>query len=182
MAKTSTKTKPTNTSSKQTQEAERSFNRSPIIRNYYTSDLTHPGTQCPGESYVKQAFKEECDINNIMARFQQTGTLPFLNNQQPNYGLAPAIDFKEAMDIVTGSLDSFQQLPAAVREKFGHDPEMFLRFVEDPSNIHEMAEMGLLTPEATQRELEPEKSPVTASEAVSDENPLHTPPADLPTE
>ena len=136
----------------------------PVIRNFYTSDLTHPGTECPGESLTHQSFADECDINKIMAKFAKTGTVTHLNADQPNYGLATSIDFKEAMDTVTGSLDAFQDIPSEIRALFDNDPAAFLEFAENPDNIPEMARMGLLTDEATHRLLEPENASETLSE------------------
>ncbi|AXL14568.1 internal scaffolding protein [Microviridae sp.] len=49
---------------------------------------------------TKQYFKDECDINNIVNRFQETGQIPLTNNLDPQYGFAPTMDLKTALDLV----------------------------------------------------------------------------------
>ncbi|AXL14720.1 internal scaffolding protein [Microviridae sp.] len=123
-------------------------------------------TKVDGETLTKQSFKHETNINSIMARYQANGEMPVLNNNQPNYGYAPSYDFREAMEKVLNIETQFAQLPAKIRGQFDHDPATFLEFVENPENVPELVEMGLLSPvdnpEPTPEVKTPEKEPQTA--------------------
>lgn len=100
---------------------------------------------------TKQSFKDECDINNIMATYAKTGSTSHLNRKQPQYGYASGHDFAQSMRIVTQANADFAALPSEVRSRFANDPGQFLNFVQDPDNLEEMADLGLLNEEASQR-------------------------------
>ncbi|AXL15272.1 internal scaffolding protein [Microviridae sp.] len=123
-------------------------------------------TKVDGETLTKQSFKHETNINSIMAKYQANGEMPVLNPQAPNYGYAPSYDFREAMEKVLNIETQFAQLPAKIRGQFDHDPATFLEFVEDPDNIPEMIDLGLLSPiegdTPTPAAKSPENEPQTA--------------------
>lgn len=97
-----------------------------------------------GEGKTKQSFKEECDINVIMSRYQQTGRLPDqLNPANPQYIDATGFDFDLAMNLVAEATSAFAELPSDIRSQFGNDPGAFLDFVADPENRSQLASMGL---------------------------------------
>lgn len=100
------------------------------------------------EGRTKQSFKDECDINNIMARFQKTGVIAFANKFQARYGDVTGVDFANAMRVVADARTMFAELPARVRERFANDPARFLEFVQNPANKDEARALGLLKPEA----------------------------------
>lgn len=112
----------------------------------------------PAQGRTKQSFKDECDINVIMGRYMKTGVLNFVNRFAPQYSDVSGIDYQEAMFTVAQARSMFQQLPAQIRDQFRNDPAQFLDFVHDPANAAEMAQMGLLTPEATARLAQAEKA------------------------
>lgn len=93
---------------------------------------------------TKQSFKNECDINNIMAKFQKTGVITHLNQNSAQYGFAPAVDFSTALQLVAAAREQFAGLPSKVRARFNNDPGEFLAFCEDPDNRTEAAVLGLL--------------------------------------
>lgn len=99
----------------------------------------------PEPSRTKQSFRDETDVNRIMARYMQTGMISHLNPREPNYGVAPSIDFREAMEIVRNTQTQFMELPASIREQVNNDPAQFLEFVENASE-DDMRDMGLLDP------------------------------------
>lgn len=101
-----------------------------------------------GPGRTRQAHKDECDINRIMARYQQTGVIDFVNKHQAQYGDATGRDFQEAMQLIAESKTLFQDLPSSVRDRFKNDPALFLDFVHDPANEAEMHELGLMAPGA----------------------------------
>lgn len=100
------------------------------------------------EGRTKQSFKDECDINNIMARFQKTGVLAFANKFEARYGDVTGVDFGEAMRVVADARSMFAEMPARLRDRFANDPARFLEFVQNPANKDEARALGLLKPEA----------------------------------
>lgn len=99
-----------------------------------------------GKGRTRQEFKEECDINHIMARFVRTGVIDHFSVHGPQYGECPALEFQEALHLVDKAQTMFDALPAKVRKKFENDPAQFLEFVQDERNHAEMVEMGLAKP------------------------------------
>ncbi len=122
---------------------------------------------------TKQSFKKECDINNIMAKFQRTGAITHVQKNQQNYGFASALTFTESMNIVAKGQSMFNELPSSIRTKFDNDPAKFLDFVQDESNADELVELGL----ANAPPFDPDKSPETGSEEPTDPAP-NPPPAE----
>lgn len=110
----------------------------------------------PVDSLVTdQSFRDECDINTIMAKYQSTGELPVINAAQANWLDVTGMDFQTHMDFIVDAQNMFDELPSAVRDRFGNDPAAFLDYVSDERNTVEIAKMGLLTPEATEAALYP---------------------------
>lgn len=104
-----------------------------------------------GPSAAKQAMAAECDINNIMGRYQKTGLLQHVNHMGGTYDALPdEIDYHTAMNQVIAAQDAFASLPSSIRNRFANDPAGFLAFVQNPDNLQEMREMGLAAPEVLQ--------------------------------
>lgn len=95
-------------------------------------------------SLAKQAFRDECDINNIMKRFERDGVLAHYNTYQGDYGdFTDCPEYHDAQNKVLAANEMFLTLPGAIRERFGNDPGRFLGFVADPKNVDEMIALGL---------------------------------------
>jgi len=97
-----------------------------------------------GPSRTKQSFKDECDINQIMARYLMTGTIDFANKHQAQYADVSGIDFDSCMTQIKQAQAMFADLPAQLRDRFANDPARFLEYVADPDNRPEMQKLGLL--------------------------------------
>lgn len=117
-----------------------------------------------GKTRTKQSFAAECDINNIMSKFQKTGAIQHLSRYAPQYGEISSRDFKESMDIVTAANSMFADLPSSLRERFANDPSKFLEFVGDRRNVDEMIELGLAERTHT---LPPESAPIATPRAAA---------------
>lgn len=106
------------------------------------------GLRCDDISLTKQSFKDECDINVIVARFNLTGQLP-VGIRMPSYGdYADVFDFQSAMNAIAQANEAFDAMPAHVRARFQNDPDQFVRFCSDPGNKAEAEKMGLVMPKA----------------------------------
>ncbi|WNK13493.1 MAG: internal scaffolding protein [Microvirus sp.] len=120
----------------------------PRVKHAYSShEFDEFGITFTDLSRTKQQFKDECDINVIMARYQDTGVLDFVNKHSPQFLDATGQDFQTSMQTVADARSMFMDLPSSLREKFQNDPAQFLDFVHDEKNLPEMAEMGLLRPD-----------------------------------
>jgi len=140
---------------------------------------THPRVQTgePGLTMTKQDMQEECDINNILARYQKTGLMTHVKNSGGYQDLPSDVDYQTGLNVIIEAQASFDALPSSTRREFGNDPAAFLAFVEDPKNVARMADMGLLNapPEALPTEVG-STPPVAASPAP--EAPIASPSVD----
>lgn len=97
-----------------------------------------------GESRTHQSFKKECDINEIMRKYERQGILSHVNKYGGQYGdFVSAPDYHTAMNVMMEAEEMFGALPAKVRAKFANDPAAFLEFAQNPDNLEEMRELGL---------------------------------------
>jgi phage internal scaffolding protein len=102
------------------------------------------GLVCEDPSLAQQQFKDECDINTILERFNVTGQLP-VGPLQPRFGDFSGItDYQTALNAVLDAQDAFDSLPARVRERFANDPAAFVDFCLDAANRDEMKALGLI--------------------------------------
>lgn len=122
-------------------------------------------------SLTKQQFKHETNINTLVNAYLKTGEHTYLNPAQPNYGYATSNDFLESLIIVDDAQRMFAALPSGIRTQFDNDPAAFLAFTADPANLPQMAEMGLLTPEAAAEHLAPPEPLPGDPEAPADTTP-----------
>jgi len=116
-------------------------------------------------SLTKQSFRDECDINNILRKFNVTGQLP-TGSVQPQYGDFSGItDYQSALNAVMAAQDSFLALPAKVRARFDNDPAFFVEFASDEANKDEMKALGLLSQETAQAVVSSPSEPVQGEQA-----------------
>lgn len=116
--------------------------------NYDRDQVSHAtGLACrPEESMTQQQFKEEVDINTIVARFGLTGELPE-NLRMPVSGDFTKVgDFQSAMQMVREAEEAFMELPGHVRARFHNDPQRLIEFIEDDANRDEAQKLGLVVP------------------------------------
>lgn len=114
-------------------------------------------TSTPGPSMTKQSFKDQSDINRIMASYRRTG----LMLQKPGASfqdLPDNFDYHEAASVVAQADQAFSVLPASLRDRFGNTPGALLDFLADPANRAEAENLGLVdrpAPEAPSPEALP---------------------------
>lgn len=120
----------------------------------------------PDQGRTRLDQQDECDINQIIAKFQKTGAFDHANNHEDNYGFASDLTFQDAMQTVATANSMFADLPSSLRNKFHHDPAEFLSFVQNDDNTAEMAELGLLSETATREYLLKQKADKAAAEAL----------------
>lgn len=111
------------------------------LRHCYDGKVSAGMVFDPKDTPTKQSMKDECDVNVIVAKFEQTGVLPNVGpgvfTDVSNMG-----DYRDALEEVARAQDLFMKIPAVDRAKFDNDPAKFLDFVSDPSNIPAIQDMG----------------------------------------
>lgn len=114
----------------------------------YDSDAVSEewGLDCGVESMTQQQFKDECDINTIVARFGLTGQLPDDVRVPVSGDFTGVVDFQTAMNSVRAAEEAFMELPGALRARFANDPQRLMEFVSDDENMDEARKLGLLKP------------------------------------
>lgn len=115
------------------------------------------------ETRTNQQFKKSCDINQILARFKQTGVIDHVAKYQPEYGEMSSLDFEEAFNTVKQAEEMFEALPSDIRRNFHNKPENFLAYMEHEENRN--AER-LLSTSASRNA--PESSEESATETSSE--------------
>jgi len=123
-------------------------------------------------SMTHQSHKNECDINNIMRKFEKFGVLEHRNNYEGQYGDFTAVpqDYREAMTSVLAAQEMFLELPSKIRRRFGNDPGAFLDFATDPQNGPAMVEMGLAVKRVPEETKTPSEAPKTPPKAKKDDD------------
>lgn len=116
---------------------------------------------------TKQSFKDECDINRILAVAEQTGLVGHVNNAEGQYlNVSSVPDYQTSINLVRNADQAFANLPAGIRRRFQNDPVEFLAFMGDEENLDEAIEMGLLpqavdppTVKTAEKKAEPKEEP-----------------------
>lgn len=93
-------------------------------------------------SVTQQEFKDDCDINHILQRYQRTGAINHFNLHSPHYSDNTSCDLQTAYNIIKNAEKLYADLPSSIRE-LTKSPEGFLDFVQDPANAEKMRELGL---------------------------------------
>ncbi len=97
------------------------------------------------ETMTKQSFKDECDINVILARWNKNEILEHVARGRPQYGdFTNVTTYQEALDQVKAAEEAFGDLPAEIRARFKNDPQQLLLFMDDEANMDEAVELGIL--------------------------------------
>ncbi len=90
---------------------------------------------------TKQAFRNETDINKILAKAQKTGVISHMAKHQPQYGDFAEFDFLEVQTKLAEGRQMFAELPSEIRSEFNQDPAEFFDFVNDPENADRLPEL-----------------------------------------
>lgn len=96
-------------------------------------------------SLTQQHFKDECDINFIIAQFEQTGVLPH-GQREPLFGDFSGIpqDFLSSQQLFADAQEKFYQLDSSIRREFHNNPAELLQFMANPMNADKAFDLGLI--------------------------------------
>lgn len=89
------------------------------------------GLSCRDDLKAQQHFKDECDINLIFAKYQQTGEpLPEPGGKYDETGEYLAYnDYRRNLEMIIEADNEFMALPARVRKYYDNDPAKYLEAV-----------------------------------------------------
>lgn len=118
-----------------------------------------------GESLTQQHMKDEVDIRNIIKKHDRTGILDHVQRGVAHYGDYTKInEYRTYLDFVKAADESFQALPANIRERFHNDAGVFYEYATDPKNEGSMVEMGLFKAPQVEAEAPPSSASPNAEE------------------
>ena len=100
-------------------------------------------------SLTKSEFKDECDINNVVARALRTGVLPGIDRQALYGDFSQVTDYATAQVKIAEAKQSFEQLPSDIKEQFDNDVTKLLDWIDNPDNEEEAIKLGLLPGEVS---------------------------------
>lgn len=102
------------------------------------------------EKLVAVEFAQEADINFLLARYKNTGSLYTADEmikakRRPQFGDFTGIpDYQESLDKMREALSMFGDLPLSVRQRFSDDPVQLLEFLQNKNNLDEAVKLGLV--------------------------------------
>lgn len=91
-----------------------------------------------GESLAVQEQKESTDINNILKRFDKTGLIDHVNQNEAQYGEFAQYDLHHHMNTVAKIQSTFNELPATVKKQFNNSPQEWIEHLANPQNVEDM--------------------------------------------
>jgi phage internal scaffolding protein len=98
-------------------------------------------------SLTRQEFADDCDINNLMAKYEKTGVINHFNSGTPQFVDYSALpDLQNSLTVLADARAAFMQLPAHIRRDFDNDPVEFVNFASDKTNLNQLREWGLAPP------------------------------------
>jgi len=92
---------------------------------------------------TEQGHLAECDVNNIIKKYDATGLINHINHFEAIYGDVSSLEFREALDLQMKVGNQFMNLPSDIRTKFDNEPAKLLAFLENPANRDEAVALGL---------------------------------------
>lgn len=116
----------------------------PRVRTAYQYEKV-AGQTFSKPSMTKQSAKAECDINNILVKYQKTGVFDHVRQYEGQYFEASESDYHDAMNTVVRANEMFADLPSKARDYFGNDPAKFLAFFDEnqAKSINMLYDLGL---------------------------------------
>lgn len=119
-----------------------------ILRDLYVEhDSVDLDCEAIDDGMTRQEFRDECDINVLMATYERNGNISHLNKGTPQYlDVTDVPDLPKAIAMMNAAEEAFMTLPASVRREFDQDPVKFVEYAQDPENVEQMRKWGLAAP------------------------------------
>lgn len=92
---------------------------------------------------TQQHFADQVNINNILAKYRKTGIIEHVKRAEARFGSFPDMNATAAdFDKVAKAKQSFEMLPAELRNKFNNNIPEFFEFLHDPDNRDQLTKWG----------------------------------------
>ena len=119
--------------------------QSTVFRTCLNAVGKKEGIVIKSPSMTKQAFREECDMNRIMARYELTGQIEHVSSKQPIYGdFSQFADYQTMLGKVNQAAEAFEALPSELRKELKYDPQNLFSWIKDPANKDKAIKYGLM--------------------------------------
>lgn len=101
----------------------------------------------PGEGAAQQHFKDECDINKILAKYHREGIITHVKQARQMYGdFSGVLPAAEMLSTVKRAEQMFELIPAELRNKFHNSIPGFLDFIGKKENFDQCVQWGIYDP------------------------------------
>lgn len=98
-------------------------------------------------SKTRQEFKNECDINQIIKKYNRTGELTHLKKNNGVFMDHTKLgDYQENLNKIIEANNAFNALNSQTRSRFKNDPNELIQFLNNKDNYDEAVKLGLLVP------------------------------------
>lgn len=107
-------------------------------------------TTFSNKSKAHQAFRDKCNIKNILQGYQRTGVYSHINKNYKNPqfpNLSARADHQDTLNAIAQARSNFEKLPVKIRDKFKNNINLMLDFMSKPQNLEECHKLGLMTNE-----------------------------------
>ena len=126
-------------------------------------------------SRTKSEFKEEADVNNIVAQcIKKAISLPSGDRQPLFEDFSNIGTYQDAVTSVAQANEEFSHLPSEIRAKFDNNVQSLMDFIGDPENKDEAIQLGLLpqeeAPVVTNNLVEPELETLSSEDNIQNSN------------
>lgn len=130
-------------------------------------------------SMTKQEFKDDCNINKIVAKFMVTHDESLL---QKNTGVfmdtTQIPDYQEALNQVILAETMFNEMPSDIRKQFENNPSKFVEFCQNPNNYEQLIQLGLAEPTEAYHQMKAKQNAQdTKNDKLNDEKPSSAKPS-----
>lgn len=95
------------------------------------------------ETRVEQSAAIETDLNELLRPAIEKGLLRHSLKFEGEYDDIPVASYEEAQIIIAEAKSMYEELPSQIRKRFD-GPKGLLEFVQNPNNVNEMKELGIL--------------------------------------
>lgn len=131
-------------------------------------------------SKTLQAHKDECDVNQILAKYQKTQLLTHVNRFEGSYGdFSNVNDYQTSLNAVMDAENNFMALPASIRAEFNNDPGQFVDFMSNDQNYDKALSLGLLDDQKAKDYLAKKEAALQKSQSTPSPKPKKDAPLDL---
>lgn len=141
----------------------------------YSVTGSKPGITFKDPSATLQSFKDDADINCIIARYENTGvlvdpTVPV--SRTPEFGdFSDMPDYQTAQNVIIAAKNAFDALSSKIRERFNNDPAAYFNFVqnlkEGSDEFAEAVSLGIVNKPVDHSHEVPAGAPEGAGEKVN---------------